>query len=82
MANMNESSAYFWLTPNKTRSAVGGLRQAVDEGVLSPSDYVQTMTSCQSCGTPEICRTWLAANDLPSGTCRNAPLISELRASR
>lgn len=80
MASSTETTAFFWLTPNRTRSAVGGLRQAVDEGVLSPQDYANTITRCKSCGTPDVCRTWLAANDAPTGSCRNAPLISELRA--
>jgi hypothetical protein len=81
---MNEpdkaARALFWLG-HGSESAGRDLRRAVEEGVILPSDYELTVHGCRTCGDPDQCRAWLAANDpaRPEG-CRNAPLIAELRA--
>jgi hypothetical protein len=76
-----ETRALFWLGREGARGAGRDLRRAVSEGVILASDYERTVSGCRSCGDPEACRTWLAANArvAPDG-CRNAPLVAELRA--
>jgi hypothetical protein len=76
-----ERRARFWLGREGGRGAGRDLRRAVAEGVILASDYERTVSRCRSCGDPEVCRTWLAANApaAPAG-CRNAALIAELRA--
>jgi hypothetical protein len=76
-----ETRALFWLGREGGESAGRDLRRAVEEGVILPEDYETTVSGCRSCGDPEVCKAWLAANDpaRPEG-CRNAPLIAELRA--
>lgn len=77
-----ETRAVFWLGRDGGDSAGRDLRRAVEEGVILPSDYEKTVNGCRSCGNPEACQAWLAANEpaRPEG-CRNAPLIAELRAN-
>jgi hypothetical protein len=77
----NDAKVLFWLGREGGESAGRHLRQAVEEGVILPEDYETTLRGCRTCGDPEACRSWLAANEpaRPDG-CRNAPLIAELRA--
>jgi hypothetical protein len=77
----DNARALFWLGHEGGGSAGRDLRLAVQEGVILPSDYERTVNGCRSCGDPEACKAWLAANEpaRPVG-CRNAPLIAELRA--
>jgi hypothetical protein len=80
MAQANEPRVFFWLNPGTPRTAAGGLRQAGHDGILPPDDYLQIISGCKTCGNPSACRTWQVANDMPADTCRNASVISELRA--
>lgn len=79
MQPKSETRAYFWLGRSEPKTAAGGLRRAVDEGVLLPQDFAETISGCRTCSDPVACQNWLAANDVPK-SCRNASLIAELRA--
>lgn len=79
MSAKGETRAFFWLAPGEVRTAAGGLRKALNDGVLPAQDYLDSMTGCQSCADPAVCLTAIAANDVPT-SCRNAQLITELKA--
>ncbi len=79
MSTKGETRAFFWLAPGEVRTAAGGLRKALNEGVLPAQDYLNSVTGCQTCGDPAVCHSAIAANDVPA-SCRNAQLIAELKA--
>ncbi|MCX7301844.1 MAG: DUF6455 family protein [Rhodobacterales bacterium] len=79
MSTKGEIRAFFWLAPGEVRTAAGGLRKALNEGVLPAQDYLNSITCCQTCADPAVCKSAIAANDVPA-SCRNAQLIAELKA--
>lgn len=76
-----------WLIPRVDRPKGLDLAQALKDGVLTPKDYVETVSGCRICGDPAACARWIEdmqtsgqATELTAAVCRNAALVAELRA--
>lgn len=75
-----------WLIPRVDRPRGLDLAQALRDGVLTPQDYVETVSGCRRCDDPAACARWIEdmktsgdAPELTAAVCRNAALVAELR---
>jgi hypothetical protein len=87
MQSKAEDTSTQWLIPRVDRPTGLDLVKALRDGVLTPEDYLQTVSGCRSCDDPAACARWIeeqdsaaAAPGLAAAGCRNAALVTELRA--
>ncbi len=70
----------FWLTVDLTRASAATLAMAVQDGLISPADYVAVMDLCGGCGAARTCTGWQSPAAPPPVACPNGALIMELMA--
>lgn len=60
MCIQGETDLHFWLTRSVGRCIGLNFRIAMDQGRLSPDDYLDLVHACQSCPHVASCQHWLA----------------------
>lgn len=76
---------HFWLTRSVGRCIGLNFRVALDEGRLSPDDYLALVHACRDCGQVAPCQHWLggqrgvASSSRAPTFCPNGPALDALR---
>jgi len=77
---------HFWITRGVARRLGVNLSEAMHDGLISQADFAEMITRCRGCDKAEGCLVAISERGGVSGAvpdwCRNAAILSELKALR
>ncbi|KFE36763.1 DUF6455 family protein [Thioclava atlantica] len=84
MGIQSDIDMHFWITRGMARRVGLNLSEAIHQGFLSRTDFVQMIAACRKCGRTNSCLAVLSERSgggegLPDA-CPNAPILNSLRS--
>lgn len=84
MSGEGNFDLHFWIMRGMARRLGINLNDALRDGVVSRADLAEMVVRCRSCTGAQGCLAFLSEQPNRAGTapdwCRNAQVLSELRA--
>ncbi len=79
MSIAGDTNLHFWLTRSVGRCVGLNFRVAMDEGRLSPDDYLDLIHACRGCPNVASCQRWLGGQNGEIAGC--APAFCRIAAA-